>query len=345
MARSGLRRSRRIVVLAEPRRRIAVVAQDAADGRLILRDDAVVAGEAGRLFGDHAEACGVMVAAGDQRCARRRAERRREHAIVSQSFFREPVHCRRRDDAAECARHAEPCVIGDDEKNVWRIGRRRYARRPPGLGLQRLILDDPTELGSGRGKLRAADGCARRCRARRAGHDLSVCSAGCENPTSGQQDQCADGVTGCFSPLHVGSSMPQLNARQPSLVEIDPPEKTTIVEVRKSDDFVLKRQKPRATRGFLVIYLLMCSPRSLRSGLHLSLVDDAPQDQRGRRHRHIVNAQMRERVDERIANCGGRQRNRPRRRPSRPADSTASGTNGFSPRRSSCCRRGAWRSP
>ena len=54
---------------------IAVVLEDAADGRLVLGDDAVVAGEAGGLLGDHAEAGRVMVAAGDQRGARRRAER------------------------------------------------------------------------------------------------------------------------------------------------------------------------------------------------------------------------------------------------------------------------------
>ena len=69
------RESRRVVILAEPRRGEAVVLQDAADRRLVLRDDAVVARETGRLFRDHAETHRMMVAAGDQRCARRRAER------------------------------------------------------------------------------------------------------------------------------------------------------------------------------------------------------------------------------------------------------------------------------
>ena len=49
--------------------------QDPADGRLVFRDDAVVAREAGGLLRDHAEAGRVMVAAGDERRARRRAER------------------------------------------------------------------------------------------------------------------------------------------------------------------------------------------------------------------------------------------------------------------------------
>ncbi len=66
---------RRVVVLAEPRGGVAVVQQDAADGRLVLGDDAVVAGEAGGLLGDHAEAGRVMVAAGNKRGARRRAQR------------------------------------------------------------------------------------------------------------------------------------------------------------------------------------------------------------------------------------------------------------------------------
>ena len=70
---AGLK-GRRVVVLAEPRGGVAVVQEDAADGGLVFRDDAVVAGKTGGLFGDHAEAGRVMVAAGDQRGARRRAE-------------------------------------------------------------------------------------------------------------------------------------------------------------------------------------------------------------------------------------------------------------------------------
>ena len=67
----------RVVVLAEPRRGIAVVFEDPADGRVILADDRVIARESGRQLGDDAEAPGVMIASGDQRRPRRRAQRGR----------------------------------------------------------------------------------------------------------------------------------------------------------------------------------------------------------------------------------------------------------------------------
>ena len=64
---------RRIVVFAKPRRGVAVLEQDAPDRCFVPVDDAVVAGEAGRLFGDHAKACRVVIASRDQRGAGRRA--------------------------------------------------------------------------------------------------------------------------------------------------------------------------------------------------------------------------------------------------------------------------------
>ena len=60
-----------VVILAEPARGVAIVPQDRADGRFVLGNDAVVAGVAGGLLGDHAEADRVMVAPGNQRRARR----------------------------------------------------------------------------------------------------------------------------------------------------------------------------------------------------------------------------------------------------------------------------------
>ena len=81
------REGRRVVVLAEPGGGVAVVLEDAADGGLVLGDDAVVAGEAGGLLRDHAEAGRVMVAPGDQRGARRRAERGGVNVVVAQPVF------------------------------------------------------------------------------------------------------------------------------------------------------------------------------------------------------------------------------------------------------------------
>ncbi len=137
--------------------RVAVVEQDAADGRLVLGDDAVVAGEAGRLLRDHAEAHRVVVASRDQRGARRRAQRRREHAVVAQAFLCDAVHRRCRDHAAERARHAEAGVVGDDQEHVRRALRRHDARRPPRFGLQGIVLDRAAELRIRRGQLLGAD--------------------------------------------------------------------------------------------------------------------------------------------------------------------------------------------
>ena len=136
---------------------------------LSLVDDAVVAGEAGRLLGDHAEAGRVVVAPGDQRGARRRAQRGGEHAVVAQAFLRDAVHRRRRDDAAEGAGHAEAGVVGDDQQHVRRALRRHDARRPPRLRLQRVVLDHAAELRVGRRQLLAADGRRGAGRTRRAG--------------------------------------------------------------------------------------------------------------------------------------------------------------------------------
>ena len=47
---------RRVVVLAEPRGGVAVLLEDCADRGVLDADDAVVAGKAGGLLGDHAEA-------------------------------------------------------------------------------------------------------------------------------------------------------------------------------------------------------------------------------------------------------------------------------------------------
>ena len=151
------RERRRVVVLAEPRCRIAVIEQDAADRRLVLADDAVVAGKARRLLGDHAEAHRMMVASGDQRGARRRAQRGGKDAVVAQSLARDAVHRGRRDHAAEGARHTETGVVGDDQEHVRRAFRRHDAWRPPRLRLQGVVLDHAAELGIRRRELLAAD--------------------------------------------------------------------------------------------------------------------------------------------------------------------------------------------
>src|SRR5262245_53915760 len=76
---------RGVVVLAEPRRPVAMVLQDPADGRLVAGHGAVVAGEARRLLGHDPEAHRMVVAPGDQRGACRRAQRGRVEVGVAQA--------------------------------------------------------------------------------------------------------------------------------------------------------------------------------------------------------------------------------------------------------------------
>ena len=78
-------------------------------------------------------------------------------AVVAQALVRDAIHGRRRDDAAEGARHAEAGVVGDDEQHVRRALRRHDARRPPGLRLQGVVLDHAAELRIGRRKLLPVD--------------------------------------------------------------------------------------------------------------------------------------------------------------------------------------------
>ena len=167
--RPGLARleRRHVVVLAEPRGGVAVVLEDAADGRAVFADDAVVAGKARGYFGDHAETRRVVVAAGDQRRARRRAERGGMELRVAQPRLRDAIQGRRRDDAAERARRAEADVVGHDQQHVGRALGRHDGRRPVRLRLIGVVLDDAAELRGRRGELFSVD---RRGGARRARH-------------------------------------------------------------------------------------------------------------------------------------------------------------------------------
>ena len=156
--RAGLE-GRCIMVLAEPRGGVTIIQQDAADGRLVFRDDTVVAGEARGLLGDHAEAGRVMIAPGNQCGARRRTRRGGVSVIVAQPRLRDAIHRWRRDDAAERDRHAETRVVGHNQQNIWRLLRRNNARRPPRFRLEGIILDHAAKLRIGRRQLFSANGC------------------------------------------------------------------------------------------------------------------------------------------------------------------------------------------
>src|SRR5215831_20168239 len=131
----------RVVVLTEPGCAVAVVAQNCADGGYILADEAVVAWEAGGLFGHYSETGCVMVAPGDERRAAGRAERCRIHVRVTQAHLRQPVEGRRGDYTAERARSTEPRIVCHDQQDVGGTLRRHDAGRPIRLRLQCIRID------------------------------------------------------------------------------------------------------------------------------------------------------------------------------------------------------------
>ena len=137
---------------------IAVVLEDAADGGLVLGDDAVVAGETRGLLGDYAETGRVMIASGDQGRAGGRAQRRGMEVGVAQARLGDAVQGRRGDDAAEGAGDAVARVVGHDQQHVGGALGRHHPRRPVGLGSLRRLLDHAAELGRRRRQLLAVDG-------------------------------------------------------------------------------------------------------------------------------------------------------------------------------------------
>ena len=175
--RSGLARlpGRRVVVLAEPGRAVAVLAQHAADRGGVLADDGVVAGIARRRFGDDAEPGRVVIASGEQRRPRRRAQRGRVKVGVAQAVRRDAVERRRRNDPAEGRRRAEADVVGDDEQNIWSAGRRHDARRPRRFRLRGVEIDLAPERLRWRRQITAVD---RRRRVRGARLGYGLCAGG-----------------------------------------------------------------------------------------------------------------------------------------------------------------------
>src|SRR5262249_41252179 len=109
---------RRVVVLADPRRHVAVLAQDFADRAAILRQDTRVTVISGRGFTDNSEAGAMMVASRNQRGASRRTQRRGVEAIEAQTFGRQLVHRWRRHTAAKSAELTEARVIDQNQDNV-----------------------------------------------------------------------------------------------------------------------------------------------------------------------------------------------------------------------------------
>jgi hypothetical protein len=91
---------RHVVVLAVPGGGVAALAQNFADCDGVAWDDAVVAGKPGRLVDDNAGANRMVIAAGEQRGACRRAECCGVEPVVAQPHGGDAIERRGRDDAA-----------------------------------------------------------------------------------------------------------------------------------------------------------------------------------------------------------------------------------------------------
>src|SRR5262245_31393078 len=148
---------RRVMVLTEPACGVAILLQDLANGGFVLCNDAVVARVASGLLGDHTKTRRVMVAAGDQRSARRRAECCRVELRVTQPCLCNAVQRRRWDHAAKGAADSIALVVRHDEQDVWRALRGYHPWRPPWLGIRGGILNHAAPLRVGWRQLFAAD--------------------------------------------------------------------------------------------------------------------------------------------------------------------------------------------
>ena len=176
---------RRVVVLAEPRRGVAVLAQHLGDGADVLADDARVAVVAGRRFGDHAVAGRVVIAPREQRRARRRAQRRGVEARVAQALLRHAVERGRRHLAAERAELPVARIVDQDQHDVRRalgrthqLGKLRrvaFGNRAPDVALVAEVLERKD-----------------RARFRRDGGDAFGASLLGAGRTRGAEEECAN---------------------------------------------------------------------------------------------------------------------------------------------------------
>ena len=160
--RAGLP-DRHLVALAELRRRVAVELERHRQRRLVLGQHRAVAGRRGRDLADAAHVDRVVVAAGEQRLARRRAQRRGVEAVELEAALGEPLGGRRVDRAAEGARRGEADVVEQHDQHVGRALRRpqRLDRRELGVRILGVVGRQSDVLRVGDGKNRSLNRVAR----------------------------------------------------------------------------------------------------------------------------------------------------------------------------------------
>ena len=122
------------VPFADSERGEAVVAEQLGDRGLVLWELAGVPGEPGVDVGDLAHPDGVSVSSRQERCPRRRAQRRDMEVGVPQATASQRIEMWRGDLAAVAAEIGEAEVVGQHDHNVRRAIGCATALPPGGLG-------------------------------------------------------------------------------------------------------------------------------------------------------------------------------------------------------------------
>ena len=120
---------RRVVPLAEGRGLVAVIVQDLGDGGGALRHHARIAVPIQRPLGDRAGPDALMVAAGQKRGPRRRADRGRVKGIVADALVGQTRQSRGRDLAAERIGQPEADIVEENDQMLGASAGGGSARR------------------------------------------------------------------------------------------------------------------------------------------------------------------------------------------------------------------------
>ena len=131
-----------LVTLSEHGGVIAVEPQDLGQHRDAVGTHRGVPRKAGGNFRDHAEVCAMAIAAGKQRHAAGRTQRRNFEIVVAQPGLGQTVQRRHLDRPSEGRYVAEAHVVEKDDDHVGRTFRRLYLEPRWGFCVVRIKLGD-----------------------------------------------------------------------------------------------------------------------------------------------------------------------------------------------------------
>src|SRR5262249_4376253 len=124
-----------VVILAEPERAVPVVLEDLSDRRALGGQSAGRAGKTVGCLGDGGATIHMMIAPGEERRARRRAERRGVPLRIAEPAFREFLERRHVDTTAKRRPRGHAAIVIENDEDVRRTFRGCWKRvwRPVGL--------------------------------------------------------------------------------------------------------------------------------------------------------------------------------------------------------------------